>query len=672
MRAFVAIVFICLLLVANGHASAQQGRQPQASLVGDGTADMSAIRLSADRHQYPLNGEWAFVPGRLLQPDEPWPAEPAMRLQVPQSWEYVRGLPGLDRGQGYGTYRLRVKLHPDDVGRTLGLSVTPVASSYRLWVDGKLLRTVGTVGTTAAESVPRETTENVYFVAATNEVDIVMQVANFAQRKGGIWGELSIGGEQALEANGLRTRIRECVGAGALFMMGIFYLAFAWLYNPERATLYLGLLSIMLAIRTFFLGEVLITSLVPGLSWVWQVKLEYIVETVAFLALNRYLRAMYPEAYARYAIRAVEAAGLLFALTFLLAPPLFFTRLLLPFTGTMLLSQLYALGVVYPSAVRRGLLGALSGWITLTLFVLAGINDTFYYLALPLTPGELLYIGFFSFLLTQMAVTIRRYVQLKQESVALTARLAAANADLERKVTQRTNQLTESHRANSQLLHNIAHDLNAPIGLIRNRLKWLEANVAGEGAVHVATIGQQAEWAGKLAQNLYDLARLQENEMHYRPQPIRASDLLRTLYKRTEPVIRSGGFQWSHKPLDELFEADASVVQADMFLLERAFDNLTSNALKYALPGREVKLSYEAEAQAVEVVFENETNPLPAEALEKLFERFFRSGANEEHGSGIGLAVCREIVRLHGGTIRASQPDEGRIRFAIRLPVERH
>ncbi|MBP1154236.1 MULTISPECIES: sensor histidine kinase [unclassified Paenibacillus] len=665
MRGILVVMAVCLILLAGCSPTTDE----PLLAIEEGNADFSSMSLSSDNRLIPLQGQWTFVPGRLIEPDEPIPMMEAVFVEVPQSWESLHSLPGLNGGTGFGTYRLRITLHPEDVGTTLGLLIEPVASSYTLWVNGKKLRTVGTVGKSSDSSIPKETVERVHFVTSERELQIDIQVSNFAQRKGGIWKGLSIGGETALESSLQREMMREYASSGALLMMGVFYLAFAWLYLPERSTLFLGALSICFALRMFFLGEVLVAAWFPGLSWAWQVKLEYLIEIAAILSFSHYFRAMYPQEYSRLMINSIRGLEVAFAMVVLATPSSFFTQWMVMHAAVAACAVLFVLCFVYPIAIRHGRMGARSGLIALAIALLSLVNDTFYYLAVPLTSEELVYAGFFVYLLSQMGVTIRRYVALKQESDALTLRLAASNEELERKVSERTRQLTESHQANSRLMHNIAHDLRAPIALIRRRAKQLAAYVSPEGTADLVVIEQQSEWAIKLAQNLNDLASFQEREMRFSPVFVKAIDLMRFLYKRTEPVIRGSGFQWSHKPLDELFEGDVLVVRADLFLIERLIDNLISNSLKFTLPGRRISLSYRMVGAILEIIFENEANPLDEKALERIFERFYKAGLSEV-GSGIGLAVCREIVRLHGGEIHVSQSEEGRIQFFVRLPME--
>ena len=100
------------------------------------------------------------------------------------------------------------------------------------------------------------------------------------------------------------------------------------------------------------------------------------------------------------------------------------------------------------------------------------------------------------------------------------------------------------------------------------------------------------------------------------------------------------------------------------------FDNLLRNALNYSYPSTVVRVSLEERERELELNFENQGNTIPPEKLQRIFEQFFRldtSRGTKTGGSGIGLAIAKEITQLHGGQITAFSEDNW-IRFQIILP----
>ena len=107
-------------------------------------------------------------------------------------------------------------------------------------------------------------------------------------------------------------------------------------------------------------------------------------------------------------------------------------------------------------------------------------------------------------------------------------------------------------------------------------------------------------------------------------------------------------------------------------LVARVFDNLLRNAFHYSFPGSTVRITGQQEADTVVLTFTNEGRTIPAEKLERIFDQFFRldsSRATRTGGAGLGLAIAKEILALHGGTIRAASADN-RITFTVRLPLQ--
>jgi signal transduction histidine kinase len=98
--------------------------------------------------------------------------------------------------------------------------------------------------------------------------------------------------------------------------------------------------------------------------------------------------------------------------------------------------------------------------------------------------------------------------------------------------------------------------------------------------------------------------------------------------------------------------SDIPMVQADVDRIGHVFSNLLSNALKYTPSGGRVRVSAEQDADVVRFVVEDTGAGIPAEHLPKIFERFYRApGQHGRSGVGLGLAIAKEIVEVHGGGI---------------------
>lgn len=114
---------------------------------------------------------------------------------------------------------------------------------------------------------------------------------------------------------------------------------------------------------------------------------------------------------------------------------------------------------------------------------------------------------------------------------------------------------------------------------------------------------------------------------------------------------------------------DALRVKTEPYAFERILGNLLSNAAKYSPSSGGIEVSAAGDGEWIEISVRDEGPGVPTAAREKIFERFYRD-ASSVPGSGLGLAVVRELVTLHGGAVRVDDPTEGTgAVFAVRLPA---
>ena len=105
--------------------------------------------------------------------------------------------------------------------------------------------------------------------------------------------------------------------------------------------------------------------------------------------------------------------------------------------------------------------------------------------------------------------------------------------------------------------------------------------------------------------------------------------------------------------------------------LARVFDNLLRNALHYSFPRSVIRITAEKSSSCITVAFQNVGPVIPADKLGRIFEQFFRLDASRgtrSGGAGLGLAIAKQIVEAHGGSIRAESADS-RTQFTIELPL---
>jgi signal transduction histidine kinase len=234
----------------------------------------------------------------------------------------------------------------------------------------------------------------------------------------------------------------------------------------------------------------------------------------------------------------------------------------------------------------------------------------------------------------------------------------------------------EAERRLRQLQDNfiatVSHELVTPLGfikgyattLLREDTSWDD----GTRREFLEIIDEETDRLRALIDNLLDSSRLQAGTMVMKNKLIRLDMLLREIVMRSS--ARYENLQILLNPVEEVH------MEVDPIRLTQVFDNLISNAVKYA-PGSPINLSIQVSetpnGQVCRILIRDRGPGIPPEHVERLFERFYRvpDTSSKVSGTGLGLYICREIIRVHGGTIDVkSMPGKGTA-FQILLPVKR-
>lgn len=286
-----------------------------------------------------------------------------------------------------------------------------------------------------------------------------------------------------------------------------------------------------------------------------------------------------------------------------------------------------------------------------------------------------------------LAVVVSQYITrpLQQLTVA-SQRMAAGSFDVEVSVDRRDEvgrlaqafssmalRVGEAHSQMRMLVANVSHDMKTPLTSILGFAQALrdtgaadEAEVKRMGAV----IYDEASRLSTRLNDLLYLSELESGQAVLQRDEIDLRRLVESAVQRIEPDVAARDVRV------DVDLAEGITIGADGPKLERALENLLDNARKYTPSGGEIRVRSYREAVApgyvcVEVA-NNGANILPDE-LPRLFERFYRrdrtrARGDASTGSGLGLAIARDLIELHGGTLKASLGD-GEIVFTIRLPV---
>ena len=221
-----------------------------------------------------------------------------------------------------------------------------------------------------------------------------------------------------------------------------------------------------------------------------------------------------------------------------------------------------------------------------------------------------------------------------------------------------------------EFFQSVAHDLRAPLFAMQGYLRLLEKSLRPEKHQkgYFDAIAQSCEKLTLFIQDTLDSARIEAGQMRLSVMPIDPAALLQRALELFRPLAEEKGVKLSVKLTDDR----PSTVDLDERLIERVFNNLLSNALRFTPRGGSITLGLSTAGRSEAEFSVADTGPgIPAEERGRVFEKFRQlDAAGPRAGFGLGLNICRKIVNLHGGTIWVdSQPGQGS-QFVVRVPVK--
>jgi DNA-binding NtrC family response regulator/signal transduction histidine kinase len=234
----------------------------------------------------------------------------------------------------------------------------------------------------------------------------------------------------------------------------------------------------------------------------------------------------------------------------------------------------------------------------------------------------------------------------------------------------RAQALAEIDRVKTTFFSNVSHEFRTPLTLLLGHLEDVLARLSSAldpkdlGALEVAR--RSALRLQKLVDSLLDFSRIEAGRMQAVYEPVDLAGLTTDLASVFRPAIERAGMLLvvDCPPLRE-------PVYVDRDMWEKVVLNLLSNAFKYTVQG-EIRVGLRRSGAAVEFSVSDTGIGIPAEELPRIFERFHRfegAGGRTQEGTGIGLALVQELVRLHGGSVRVESVHSRGSSFTVTVPL---
>ncbi len=216
-------------------------------------------------------------------------------------------------------------------------------------------------------------------------------------------------------------------------------------------------------------------------------------------------------------------------------------------------------------------------------------------------------------------------------------------------------------------INTITHEIRNPLGFIKGYATTLlrsDADWSRETQKEfLQIIDHETDQLEELIGNLLDSARLQSGQLRMEMQPIRIDTVLKDVIQRSK--IHYPGIKIS---LD--LPKEIPIINADPRRLAQVFTNLINNGVKYA-PESKIEITVARVKKVFRITFQDYGSGIPEKYLAFIFDRFFRNPEQPVtiHGTGLGLYICRQIVRSHGGEITVTSTVNQGTAFLMELPI---
>jgi signal transduction histidine kinase len=232
--------------------------------------------------------------------------------------------------------------------------------------------------------------------------------------------------------------------------------------------------------------------------------------------------------------------------------------------------------------------------------------------------------------------------------------------------TQRS--LEQATRAKDEFLAMLGHELRNPLAPIQTALQLMELKGASSVAPERLVIERQTRHLARLVDDLLDVARIARGRIELKKEIVQIGDVVAKAIEVAAPLLET-----RRQRLDIRVPFAGLVVQADPERLAQAVSNLLTNAAKYSEPATPIVVQARRDGADVVVAVRDQGIGIPADLLPRVFDLFVQGGqssARSQGGLGLGLAIVRNIMELHGGTATATSDGPGRgSEFALRLPA---
>jgi len=440
---FIIIIFWFLSL-----SSLDGGNVPSAK---NGILDLRDYNFNSG--SIALQGEWKFYWKKFIAPElfkDDYASLKGKDVEVHNVWNsYI--INGKDlSGIGFATYHLKILL--DHSQENLTLEIVDVGTAYKVFIDGKLSASSGTISQNEKDSIAKLQPLRVDLPKTRGSIDIVFHISNFHYSKGGIWHPITLGRKSVIHKNNIYEMILSFFLAGCLLIIGIYHIIVFLFRKKERQFLYFGILCIVIIFRILTTTYRNILVIFPDLTHELIIKTEYLTFYMGMAITALVFYSLFKDEFKYIVLKIIFIIAGLFSMVVLFTPAKIYTHTVTVYQIITLLIILYLIYVMILS-VKRKKEGALIILLGSTFGFLTVVNDILFAQKI-ITTFNMAPVGLIVLILSQAAVISKRFANSFTRVEYLSLELEHINENLEKMVEDKTKKLTDSEYKYRNLIEN--------------------------------------------------------------------------------------------------------------------------------------------------------------------------------------------------------------------------
>ncbi|MEM7184739.1 MAG: 7TM diverse intracellular signaling domain-containing protein [Spirochaetota bacterium] len=612
-----------------------------------------------------LQGEWEFYWQNLLMPQNRNDKGEKVYIQVPSYWDEYTDKKNV--GIGYASYRLFVQLPISENRAALALKVPNLGTSYRLYINGRLVKEVGRVSENPKLARSAYQTSIADISNSESELEIIIHVANYNHIHGGFWYEAYLGLASQVKRKTDLNLFMDFFLFGSILIISIYHLNLFLKIKKNISNLYFAMLSLLFALRPLLTREFAIFQLFPSFPWELAFRIEYLTIYLGTPSSVLFMSSIFPQESYKNLNRSIVIVSSLLACGVVFLPVRIFTGSLELMEFITIFCALYCVYMNLLACYRKreGSNQILFGFC---VFSFLAINDVLYDLGYIQT-NYYVPIGFLFLVLSQAFFLSNRFssafLQIEELTVNLDDKIKIRTKELK----EAKEKADEANRLKDKFLLLVAHDLRSPlvgILVILEHVKGEYKHLSGAAiANYLDMIRKSLGYSIDMVDKILDISKLETGDVKLSYELVSIHDLLQRVQEEHQPSLTHKNITWAIENTKD------TIIIVDFALFSQIFSNLVANAIKYTPHSGEIRINYFQQEENLLLEIKDTGVGIALDVLPYLFDfshKTSKLGIEGEFGSGIGLLLVKQLIHKHHGSISAQNLLQGGACFQLSIP----